>query len=243
MRRTEKVIAVLCYLLALAGASLLALQVLLLGLDRWPVRAAWLGVSPWLVDVGWLLLFGLQHSGMARQTFKHFWTRLVPITLERSLYSALSGLLLLGVALTWQPLPGEPFWTGPLWISGFALVAALGLVLVNVRFDHAGMFGLRQAWGTTPAPEELLVIGPYRYIRHPLMSCLLAFLWVQPILTPTLALLSGGLTVYIISGILLEERDLVRLFGSAYRDYRRRVPALVPWRWPAPRGIYPAVSR
>jgi protein-S-isoprenylcysteine O-methyltransferase Ste14 len=243
MRRAEKVLAILCYLLALAGASLLPLQILLLGLDRWPVRAAWLGVSPWLVDVGWLLLFGLQHSGMARQRFKHFWKQLVPSALERSVYAALSGLLLLGLTLTWQPLPGEPLWSGPFWISGVALVAALGLVLVNVCFDHAGLFGLRQAWETSPSPEQLLVVGPYRYIRHPLMSCLLVFLWAQPIMTPTLALLSGGLTVYILLGIILEERDLLRQFGQSYRDYRRQVPALVPWRRPAPRGIYPAVSR
>jgi protein-S-isoprenylcysteine O-methyltransferase Ste14 len=242
MRAGGKTIALVCYVLALAGAGVLALQVLLLGQDRWPVRTPWLGVSPWLVDGGWLVLFGLQHSGMARPRFKSLWMQLVPARLERSLYAALSGLLLLGMAFTWQPLPGEPFWIGPVWISAVALAAAVGLALVNVRFDHAGFFGLRQAWETTPAPEWLLVIGPYRYLRHPLMACSLVFLWAQPILTPTLALLGGGLTVYILLGIILEERDLLRRFGPAYAAYRRRVPALVPWRWPPPPGVYPAVS-
>jgi hypothetical protein len=74
------------------------------------------------------------------------------------------------------------------------------------------------------------------------MACLLVFLWGQPVLSPTLALLSGGLTAYIGAGIILEERDLLRLFGPAYAAYRRRVPALVPWRRPAPRGVYPAVT-
>jgi protein-S-isoprenylcysteine O-methyltransferase Ste14 len=43
------------------------------------------------------------------------------------------------------------------------------LVLVNLRFDHAGLFGLRQVWdwGRQPRPEVLLVLGPYRYVRHP----------------------------------------------------------------------------
>jgi protein-S-isoprenylcysteine O-methyltransferase Ste14 len=242
MRARDKASAVLCYLLALAGAAALAVLVLLLGSGRWTAPVPWPGVSPWLVDVGWLVLFGLQHSGMARHGFKACWTRLVPARLERSLYAALSGLVLLGLALTWQPVPGGPLWTGPPWLGLVALAAALGLVLVSVRFDHFGLFGLRQAWEPAPAPERLLVLGPYRYLRHPLMACLLVFLWAQPVLSATLALLAGGLTAYILAGIILEERDLLRQFGPAYAAYRRRVPALVPWRRPAPPGVYPAVT-
>ena len=103
------------------------------------------------------------------------------------------------------------------------------------------MFGIRRVWehGEAPATERLLVVGPYRFVRHPLMACLLAFLWPHPAMTPALALLAGGLSVYILLGVLLEERDLRRRFGPAYADYRRRVPMFVPWRWPAPPATYP----
>jgi methanethiol S-methyltransferase len=37
-------------------------------------------------------------------------------------------------------------------------------------------------------------------------------------------------TAYIIVGILLEERDLLVLFGDDYRRYKSRVSMLVPWR-------------
>lgn len=234
--------AVICYAVALAGAGAFAAQVLLLGLDLWPL---WVRLpQPWLVNVGWLLFFGLQHSGMARTRFKKSWTRILPPHLERSCYAATSGLLLLGLAFTWQPLAGEAFWRGPLWLIALPLLAVLGMSLVNRLFDHAGQFGLRQAWEVDrqPTPDRLLVMGPYRYLRHPLMACLLVLLWVQPVMTPTLALLSGGLTAYVLIGVWFEECDLLRRFGPAYAAYRQRVPALLPWRPPAPPATYPAVQ-
>jgi protein-S-isoprenylcysteine O-methyltransferase Ste14 len=72
------------------------------------------------------------------------------------------------------------------------------------------------------------------------MACTLVLLWVQPVMPPTLALLSGGLTLYVGVGLTLEERDQLRRFGPAYEVYRRRVPALVPWRRPAPPATFPA---
>jgi len=237
-----KLCAVLCYAIALAGAGAFAALVLLLGLDLWPF---WVRLpEPWLVNLGWLLLFGLQHSGMARANFKNSWTRIIPTHLERSVYAATSGLLLLVMVFSWQPLPGVPFWRGPLVLTAVPLLAGLGLAFVNGQFDHAGLVGLRQAWegGRDPTPERLLVVGPYRYLRHPLMACLLVLLWVQPVMTPTLALLSGGLTLYVLIGLWFEERDLLRRFGAAYAAYRERVPALVPWRPPVPPATYPAVQ-
>jgi protein-S-isoprenylcysteine O-methyltransferase Ste14 len=201
------------------------------------------GAWPWLIDLGWLVAFALQHSGMARAGWKRWLTASVPACLERSVYAGLSGAILLGLAGTWQPLPGRPLWQGPVWLIAVPLAAALGLALVNLRFDHLSLFGIRQVWQAAPATDQLLVLGPYRYIRHPLMACLLVVLWVQPVMTPTLAFLSGGLTVYIAIGLVFEERALLCQFGPAYAAYRQRVPALVPWRQPVAPAVYPAVDR
>lgn len=224
----RKIIAVACYAVALAGGGAFAGFVLAHGLGAWPWPP--MVAAPWvMVNLGWLLLFAVQHSGMARDAFKHRW---LPASIERSVYAALSGLLLLALPLIWQPLPGPAWWQLPPFLILIPLLAGLALAAINARHDHAGLFGLRQAWaGDAPQPPEALVItGPYRHVRHPLMSCLLVFLWAQPTMTPTLGLLAGGLSGYILLGTVLEERDLLRRFGPAYAAYRRGVPRLVPWR-------------
>jgi protein-S-isoprenylcysteine O-methyltransferase Ste14 len=237
-----KLAALLCYAVALTGTGALGARIFLLGLGILPIPPDPPDVRSWLLDLGWLTAFALQHSGMARAGFKGRLTRFVPARLERSVYAAAAGLVLLGLSVTWRPLGGGVVWDGPLWLVVVPLAAGAGLAAINLRFDHAGLFGLRQVWEREPAPEELLVVGPYRYVRHPLMACLLVMLWAQPAMTPTLAVLSGGLTAYVALGLVFEERDLLRRFGAAYAAYRRRVPALVPWRPPAEPARYPATE-
>src|SRR5262249_53421195 len=103
-----KTFAVLCVFVGVLGQGVFMLFVLLLGLDFLPRRTSLPQPWPWVIDLGWLVVFGVQHSVMARAGFKRLWTQLVPAALERAVYVAVSGLLLMGLSLTWQPLPGAP---------------------------------------------------------------------------------------------------------------------------------------
>jgi protein-S-isoprenylcysteine O-methyltransferase Ste14 len=153
-------------------------------------------------------------------------------------------MVLLGLCWCWQPLPGEPLWRLPLAMEAGAMLGAIGMILVTLRFDGSDLIGIRQVWeqGQPRAPDRLLIVGAYRWVRHPLMACLLVFLWCHPVMPPALALLSGGLTVYVLLALILEERDLIARFGSAYRGYRARVPLLVPWRPPAGPSVHDEVT-
>lgn len=227
-----RLFAVAANLLGIAGMAALGAYVLFSGLGHWPRDQQATGPLPWVVNICWLSLFALQHSGMARRGFKDRLTRWVPGYLERSVYVAASGLVTLVQPLIWQPLPGDDIWQGPVWLIGISLAGAAGAAVCFLQIDRADFLGLRQVGiGALPEQAEALrITGPYRWIRHPLMLGTLVFLWGLPTMPPELLLLDGGLTVYILLAIHLEEREMVRRFGAAYEAYRVKVPALIPWR-------------
>ena len=194
------------------------------------------------IDLGLLGLFALQHSGMARPAFKRWWTRIVPEAVERSTYVLLSSLALILLFAQWRPLP-LMLWQVDADAGRIALYAmsALGWLLVltsTFLINHFDLFGLRQVWrharGQGPAPHAPFVVRAlYRIVRHPIMLGFLVAFWATPSMSLGHLLFALATTGYILLAVkLLEERDLVALYGEDYRAYQRRVPMLVP----LPRG-------
>lgn len=80
-------------------------------------------------------------------------------------------------------------------------------------------------------PRKLVVFGPYRHVRNPMMLSVGAI-----VLGTALATNSAALLTYLLVGVLLvpvgvrliEEPQLVRRFGEGYDEYTRNVPAWVP---------------
>jgi protein-S-isoprenylcysteine O-methyltransferase Ste14 len=197
------------------------------------------------VNLGLLMLFGVQHSGMARRSFKRWWTRLIPPPAERSTYVLVSSLIHMLIIWQWRPMPGviwhveHPLGEAVLW-GLFALGWGIGIA-TTFLISHAELFGLQQVWAKLrrrsfhpPAFQTPLF---YRIVRHPMQAGIALGLWATPYMTIGHALLAAGLTAYILIGIHYEERDLVRRFGAEYDAYRERVPGKIiprPVRKPAP---------
>jgi protein-S-isoprenylcysteine O-methyltransferase Ste14 len=85
-------------------------------------------------------------------------------------------------------------------------------------------------------PRRLVVRGPYRHMRHPMISGVACILAGEAALlgSPPLAVWSGAfLALNAIYLPLVEEPRLVRRFGEDYERYRAHVPRwfprLKPW--------------
>jgi protein-S-isoprenylcysteine O-methyltransferase Ste14 len=192
-----------------------------------------------LVDLALLAIFAIQHSAMARQAFKAWWTRIVPRAAERSTYMLFSCLALVLVFALWQPIGGM-IWTVSSPIGQAVLFGAYAfgwalLFFSTFLINHFDLFGLRQVWlqligkpyGELPFRMPVL----YRYVRHPLYVGWLLTFWAAPTMTVAHLVFALATSAYILIAIQFEERDLIAAHPE-YEEYRRRVPMLVPFKIP-----------
>jgi protein-S-isoprenylcysteine O-methyltransferase Ste14 len=188
------------------------------------------------VDAVLIVIFGLQHTVMARPAFKARVTRLVPAVIERSTYVLVSNAMMVLLIALWQPI-GPNAWHVENELGRVALwtLFAAGWLLVplaSFAIHHFDLFGTRQVWlqlrGRAYSQLSFRTPGIYKIVRHPLYVGWMVAFWAAPTMSVGHLLFAGGMTAYMLLAIPFEEHDLVDLFGERYESYRRTVPALVP---------------
>ncbi len=183
-------------------------------------------------------LFGIQHSIMARAWFKNFFAKYFPRPIERSTFVLVSGLLLFNLVMQWQPIGGIIWNIEPqsiLFYIMYILFFAGWVILFVSSFliNHFDLFGLRQTFlelqNKPYTPLNFKVKSFYKYVRHPLYFGMLLGMWATPVMSVTHLLFAIGITIYVVIGTRLEEKDLVKEFGDTYKNYQKSKPMLVPF--------------
>jgi len=111
-----------------------------------------------------------------------------------------------------------------------ASVLVIGLLLFASslrRFATEGE-GTLAPWDP---PRSLVIRGPYRYVRNPMISGVILVLLGEALLLLSGPHLAWAAIFFAINAVyipLLEEPQLANRFGPAYEVYRRNVPRLIP---------------
>ena len=189
-----------------------------------------------LINIGLLLMWGVQHSVMARGWFKEMISSMVPHHVERATYVLVSALTLAVLMLFWQPMEGiiwqveNELAQQVIWgLFGFGWVLVL---LSTFLTDHFDLFGLRQGWlyfvKKTYTPVVFTKRFFYHWIRHPMMLGILIAFWSVPMMTLGHLVFSLGMTVYVVIGMYFEEKGLARELGETYTSYQQETKKIIP---------------
>lgn len=196
------------------------------------------------LNLALLLVFGVQHSIMARRPVKALLERLMGKDLVLPTYVMWSGFTLFALSALWVPLspPLYDLWgttwgyvTLIPWVAGFLIT---GVTAVQMGGSELiGLNAVKAIWlGKEAETIPFSTPGLYKYIRHPLYLGILLMFWSTPTMTHDHLFFSEVMSAYILIGTYFEERDLVHRFGDEYRAYKSRVPMLIPFTKPKKGG-------
>jgi len=106
-------------------------------------------------------------------------------------------------------------------------ISVLLLFVSIFQTDILAFAGLRQLI-EIEQKGSLVTNGIYRIVRHPLYTFGLLTVWLSPSVSLNSLIVYLAFTLYILIGIIFEERKLLREFGQAYADYKSVTPMLIP---------------
>lgn len=106
-------------------------------------------------------------------------------------------------------------------------VSVFFLFIAVIQTDILSFAGLRQLF-EEEKNGTLITGGLYRFVRHPLYTFSLLILWLAPGMSLNSFIVYLALTIYVLVGILFEERKLLHEFGQEYAEYRSVTPMLIP---------------
>jgi protein-S-isoprenylcysteine O-methyltransferase Ste14 len=148
----------------------------------------------------------------------------------RLAYNLASFILFIWVMAAYRTSPVLYFAPGIWSLVLYALQTGVAIILFQcIRQTGAGDFiGTNQISSPRNHPLKLVTNGCYSHVRHPLYFYSTLFLFLNPVMTAQWALLTIYSLIYFIIGGLIEERRLLKTFGTEYTLYQQAVPFMIP---------------
>ena len=186
----------------------------------------------WILLAG--VLYGAIHSAFASDIIKKWLTNQFCLDNAefRFVYALQSFFFTLVYVLLIFFLPDARLYTIPApWVYLTTLIevaALIGGVVSLVQKGLLSFLGLSAFTKKGSRVYPLKTDGIYRFLRHPLYMFSLLVIWLLPLMSWNILAFNIGATLYMFIGSLLEERKLIREYGEAYLEYKKRVPAFWP---------------
>ena len=114
------------------------------------------------------------------------------------------------------------------WIGLVAGLVGLALALWTVRLFVTRGDGTPAPWDP---PQKLVVSGPYRHVRNPMITSVLLMLFGEALIFQSSAIAGWLIVFFVVNGVyfpLSEEKGLEKRFGDNYRRYKQNVPRWLP---------------
>ena len=197
-------------------------------------------VTALIINLLLLSIFAIQHSVMARPSFKKWLNSIISPAIERSTYVLLSSLTLFLIYWQWQPIT-KIVWnveneTMVTILTGLFFFGWLLALLSTFMINHFELFGLKQVLNnlkgkfTKPEKPKFQANFLYKIVRHPIMLGYIIAFWSTPLMTVGHLLFTIITTLYILVAVkYLEEKDLKNSIGKAYEDYQNKIPMIIPF--------------
>lgn len=115
-----------------------------------------------------------------------------------------------------------------LWIGLAAGVIGLGLAVWTARLFMTLGEGTPAPWDP---PQKLVVVGPYRHVRNPMITSVLLMLFAEAMIFQSSLVAAWLILFFMVNGVyfpLSEEKGLEKRFGDDYRRYKQNVPRWLP---------------
>jgi methanethiol S-methyltransferase len=190
-------------------------------------------MNHFLLILLWIVYYTI-HSILASSSVKDFFEKKLKNTfryyrLGYSIFATVTLILLLYFQYSFE----SPLLIRSVWIKYFAILflilPGLMIMFISIKKYFMLLSGVRSIFTPVPA-SELKVNGIHRFVRHPLYSGTILFVWglffVFPFLNNIIAAVL--LTLYVLVGISFEEKKLIKEFGKEYEGYIQKVPMLIP---------------